>query len=334
MLVGMADDVQHHPTEPSAVVEGATVLEERIAQAQRDATLLADYLARRARAASALRDAEQAVAQARSRLSSESADVDRLESLSLARLWASLRGDRDERLDAERSEMRRAEYAVAAAQKRQESARDEHGRSQEAVAALGDVAGRREQALADKEAWLWESGTGPGAALVDIAERRGRRQAEQVEIAEAQQAAQDAGQALDAAAGELRGADGWSTYDTFFGGDLLASMAKHNRLDRAAELVRAADAALAHLAVELGDVGERGVGELGVEGMARTFDIWFDNVFSDLSVARHIRDSRDRVEAARAAVDHVRGRLADRLRVVHEDLLELERLRERILLTS
>lgn len=333
MLVGMADDVRHLPTDLAPAGPGPGALEERVERAQRDATLLGDYLARRERAATALHGAEQAVAQARAKLSDESADVDRLESLSLARLWASLRGDRDARLDDERADLRRAEYALAAAQTRQEAARRELARAQEAVDGLGNVAGRRVQALADKEAWLWSSGTGRGAELVDIAERRGRRQAERVEIAEAQEAADRALHALDAAAEELAGAAGWSTYDTFFGGDLLAGMAKHNRLDRAAELARAADAALAHLAVELGDVGERGVGSLGVEGMVRTFDIWFDNVFSDLSVARHIRESRERVDAARAAVVHVGGRLADRLAAVEEDLAGLDHRRENLLLS-
>ncbi|WP_407320513.1 hypothetical protein UQW22_08595 [Isoptericola halotolerans] len=329
----MADDVQDHPTDLDPAGPDPAALEERVERAQRDATLLADYLARRERSATALHGAEQAVARAEANLSDESGDVDRLESLSLARLWASLRGDRDARLDDERAELRRAEYALAAARTRQEAARRELARAQEAVDGLGDVAGRRLQALADKEAWLWSSGTGRGAELVDIAERRGRRQAELVEIAEAQEAADGARHALDAAAEELAGADGWSTYDTYFGGDLLASMAKHDRLDRAAERARAADAALAHLAVELGDVGERGVGRLGVEGMARTFDIWFDNVFSDLSVARHIRDSRNRVDAARAAVAHVAGRLADRLTAVEKDLVGLDRRRENLLLT-
>jgi hypothetical protein len=325
--------VAHAPwPPPDPACPDPAALEARVERAQRDATLLADYLARRERAATALHGAEQAVERARENLSEESVDVDRLESLSLVRLWASLRGDRDARLDEERADLRRAEYALAAAQTRREAARRELARSQEAVDGLGDVAGRRVQALADKEAWLWSSGTGRGAELVDIAERRGRRRAEQVEIAEAQEAADVARQALDAAAAELAGADGWSTYDTFFGGELLAGMAKHDRLDRAAELARTADAALAHLAVELGDVGERGVGSLGVEGMARTFDIWFDNVFSDLSVARHIRHSRDRVDAARAAVVHVDGRLAERLAAVEEDLVGLDRRREILLL--
>ncbi|PRZ09007.1 hypothetical protein BCE75_103136 [Isoptericola sp. CG 20/1183] len=332
MLVAMVDDVVHRPAEPDPTDPDSAALEARVERAQQDATLLADYLARRERAASGLRVAEQAVARAQELLAAESADVDRLESPSLDRLWATLRGTREDRLDTERAEQQAAEYAAAAAEARRAAARRELQVAEDAVVGLGDVAGRREQALADKEAWLWTAGGGRGAELVDVAERRGRRRAEQVEIDQAQEAADAAAHALEAAAGELAGADGWSTYDTFLGGDWLASMAKHHRLDRAAERVRVADAALAHLAVELGDVGERGVGVLGVEGLTRTFDIWFDNVFSDLSVARHIRASRDRVEAARAAVQHVTQRLADRRVVVEQDLVTLERRREAVLL--
>ncbi len=333
MLEAMADPVVHRPAEPDPTDPESAALEARVEQAQQDATLLADYLARRERAAAGLRAADRAVERALEQLADESADVERLESLSLDRLWATLRGARDERLDTERAEQRTAEYAVAAAETRRAAAQRELQVAEGAVARLGDVAGRRERALADKEAWLWTAGRGRGAELVDVAERRGRRRAEKLEIAEAQDAADAAATALEAAAGELAGANGWSMYDTYLGGDLLASIAKHRRLDRAAELAREADAALAHLMVELGDVGERGVGALGVEGMSRTFDIWFDNVFSDLSVARHVRESRERVEAARVAVQHVSGRLAERRVVVEEDLVSLERRREVVLLS-
>ncbi|WP_309135804.1 hypothetical protein, partial [Cellulomonas sp.] len=145
-------------------------------------------------------------------------------------------------------------------------------------------------------------------------------------------AAAQAADALDAAADELRSANGWSTYDTFFDGGLVASMVKHDRLDRAADLVRRADAALAHLGVELGDLGERGVEGIGVDGMTRTLDIWFDNIVTDLSVRNRIAEARDRVHAARRAVRQVATRLDARASDVETRLAELTARRERVLL--
>ncbi|WP_222428399.1 hypothetical protein, partial [Isoptericola variabilis] len=155
-------------------------------------------------------------------------------------------------------------------------------------------------ALEAKEAWLLRSGRGAAVVeLVDVARLTGELRAERAEIAEARQAAAQALEALDAAAEELRVTNGWSTYDTFFDGGMIASMAKHDRLDRAADRLRHADAALTHLGVELGDLGERGVAGVGIDGLTRTLDVWFDNVFTDLSVRSRIADARDRVDAAR-----------------------------------
>ncbi|MFE5294497.1 hypothetical protein ACFQ8T_20135 [Isoptericola sp. NPDC056618] len=214
-------------------------VEEELAAARAAVVGHAQQSARRQVAGRELAAAEDALADARASLADEAADVARLESLSLARVWAGLRGDRAQRLDAERAEQQAAEYVAATAQARR-----------------------------------------------DAAEREVR--------------AVDAG--LAAAEVELRGADGWSTYDTFFDGGMLASMVKHDTMDRAAGLLREADGALRHLTVELGDLGEQGVGGVGVDGLTRTLDVWFDTIFTDWSVRNRIAEARDRVAAATRAV--------------------------------
>ena len=99
---------------------------------------------------------------------------------------------------------------------------------------------------------------------------------------------------------ELGSADSWSAYDTWFGGGLVSSSIKHDRIDAAGRLIAAAQDALVDLARELADVesvaGLRA--DLGISPTARTFDVWFDNVFSDLSVRSSIKDSQVRVDAA------------------------------------
>ncbi len=289
-------------------------------------------VARRARAADLVHTARREVALARSRLTDEAADVARLESLSLARVWASLRGDRDERLDRERAEQQAAEYAVATAQARLAAAEREVAAVDAALTVLGDVDTRLRRALETKEAWLRTAGGATAAELADVARETGSLLAERTDIAEARAAAAQATEALDAAAEHLRSANGWSTYDTFFDGGMIASMVKHDKLDHAAALMREADAALRHLSVELGDLGEQGVGELGIDGMTRTFDVWFDNFFTDLSVRNRIAEARDRVHVARTTVGGVAARLDGRRRDVEARLSELAARRERVLL--
>ncbi|MCA5894419.1 hypothetical protein LEP48_13835 [Isoptericola sp. NEAU-Y5] len=309
-----AGSASARPTGPSAgqsaTAPGApSAIETELTGARRAVVEHRQQTARRDVALAALREAEAAHATARAALDDETADVARLESLSLARVWTALRGTRDQRLDAERAEQQAAQYVAATAQARVATATRELAVVDEAIRALGDVETRWAAALAAKEAWVHGTGGRPAAELADLAERAGALRAQQVEIAEAQTAALRAQAALDAAAGHLRSADGWSTYDTFFDGGMLASMVKHDKLDRAAELLRQADAALQHLSVELGDLGERGVGGVGIDGLTRTLDVWFDNIFTDWSVRNRIAEAIDRVRAATTAVQSVRGRL-------------------------
>ncbi|MCK9795153.1 hypothetical protein M1843_15490 [Isoptericola sp. 4D.3] len=306
-------------------------VEEELTAARAAVVEHAQQSARRVRAGQELAAAEKALTTAREALADETADVARLESLSLVRVWAGLRGDRAQRLDGERAEQQAAEYVAAAAQARRDAAEREVRAVDAGLAALGDVQGRWHAALAAKEEWVHGAGGPAAGELAAVAEQTGAWRAQQVEVAQAQTAAEQAAGALGAAADVLRSADGWSTYDTFFDGGMLASMAKHDRMDRAADLLREADGALRHLTVELGDLGEQGVGGVGVDGLTRTLDVWFDNIFTDWSVRNRIAEARDRVAAAGRAVDAVRQRLADRSAAVDAELAALAARRESLL---
>jgi hypothetical protein len=267
--------------------------------------------ARRERALGAVQAERQALAQARERLADETADVERLEHLSPARIWAGLRGDRAERLDRERAEQQAAQYAAGVVAARLAAAERELAAVDAELAALGDVGARRAHALHAVEAWVRAHG---GAAVGDLdalAREGALVAAERREVAEAAAAAHAAAGSLAEAAGYLRSADGWATYDTFFGGGFVADMVKHDKLDKAAALMRRADHDLRRLATELGDLGQQGVGGLGIDGLTSIFD-WMDNIFGDWAVKNRIADAAGRVQQARVAVGHVQQGLAAR----------------------
>ena len=92
--------------------------------------------------------------------------------------------------------------------------------------------------------------------MLALAGERGRLHGELTEIAEAQQAAAEATDALKQVRSRLGSASAWSAYDTFFGGGAIASAVKHSRLDDAADAAARADQCLAVLRTELADVGE------------------------------------------------------------------------------
>lgn len=269
--------------------------------------------ARLERATAAEETAAAAVAQARRTLLSEQADVRALESFSPGRVWATLKGSRDTDLEREQAEQQAAEYAVARAEADHLACHQETQRAEAELAALGDVRGRRERALAAKESWL-RSVPGPaGERLAGIADELAAVSSDLKETAEAVAAGEAAAGALERARRTLGAAGDWATYDTFFGGGMVGDAMKYRRMDEAQQLLHAADRALQVLATELADVGvNASIADLSTDGLTQTFDVWFDNIFTDWSVRDRITRAARRTDEAARVVHEVRTRLARR----------------------
>jgi len=276
--------------------------------------------------------ARAATVRAQQDLATEETDVRRLESYSPTRIWAALRGSRDADLDREQAERQAAEYAVARAQARLSGALDEVQRSEAQLAELGDVASRRERALAAKEEWLTSTADESGVHLTRLAQDLASTRSAANEVREAVAAAELAADRLELARKTLGSAGDWATYDTFFGGGMFSDMAKYQRMDEAQRLLHDAGQALRNLSIELADVGVHDVVQgLTVDGLTQTFDVWFDNIFSDWSVRSRITEAAGRADAAAGVVHQIRVLLAQQER----DLAERERAfvadRERVL---
>jgi hypothetical protein len=265
----------------------------------------------------------------------EQRDVDKLESLSLTRVVAGLRGAarREDRLARERAEADAAQYRVAEAGQRLAAIEQELAAADARWSELSDVPARFAAALDDKEAWVRAVGGPRAAQMIGLTQERGSNEAELRELAEATRAAEQAAQALQAVAEKLGSADSWSAYDTFFGGGVISSSFKHDRLDQAARLAAYADRCLAVLRTELADVGiVRPVGRIGVGGGTRFLDVWFDNIFTDLAVRDHIKRAQADLADARQRVADVRRRLAARTEAARQRRATLDRARLDLLL--
>lgn len=274
---------------------------------------------------------EKKVAEARRALQDESADVAALESFSWSRIAAGFAGTRDSDLMRERSEEEAARYAVAAAEAPLAAAVEELAAAEHALATLGDVDAAYARALDARQAEL-EGTSGPTARrLREIAQRRGELLAQDRELVEAHSAGRAAAQLFADADGLLGSARSWSTWDAFGGGGMLTDAMKYDRLDQATRVLQRADVALGRFARELGDVGPGGIGALGTGGLTRTFDVFFDNIVSDLAVRSRITDAAERVTVASSAVARALGRLELQRADVTRELTDLAAEREELL---
>ncbi|HEU5417599.1 MAG TPA: hypothetical protein VFV41_07880 [Streptosporangiaceae bacterium] len=267
------------------------------------------------------------------RYQDEQKDAERLESLSLTRVLASLRGARDDALARERAEADAARYRVAEAQALLDAVRGKLGAALQRQARLARAPDAYAAVLAQKELHLRQSGDPRGRQLLGLADERGRLQAELTEIAEAQRAADTADEALSCVQERLGSASAWSTYDTFFGGGAISSAVKHSRLDEAAGAAARADQCLAVLRTELADVGGLALTapQLEMSAGTRFVDVWFDNIFSDLAVNGRISQARRNVDSSLQVVGEVRSRLSERARQAQGRLAAIETERRDLL---
>ncbi|MGN6793630.1 MAG: hypothetical protein ACTHJW_14690 [Streptosporangiaceae bacterium] len=297
-MSNVSGDIEHR------LAAAAQAVRERDVTGQRQAELLARQ-----------GDLEAELAGLRDKASAERKDVERLEGMSLGRVLASLAGSRDERLARERAEADAAQYRMAEAESRLDAVRAELATAEDRLAALESAPRGYAAVLDEKERYLTGSGDRCSHALLALADERGRLTAEQNETAEAIQAADAATAALSDVQDVLRSASGWSTYDTWFGGGMIASSIKHDRMDEAAQAAAIADQRLAVLRLELADIGGPALStapQLALSGGTRFADVWLDNFFTDLGVADRIRQAQQQVADSAEIVEQLRGRLTAR----------------------
>jgi hypothetical protein len=254
-----------------------------------------------------------------------------LQSLSLTKILSHLKRSHNDDLAREAAEHQAAEYEYLTLRVRA----DADGRIVEDLqrrrAGLGDVKGRYEHALTAKERWLQERNDPAGIRLCEIAEMRGLLTAELSEIGQAREAAERAAEHLGEAAELLVSARSWSAYDTWWGGSFVTSWMKRNNLDGVAAEMRAADAALKRFTTELSDVHSEGLRLVEAGAFTRFFDVWFDNLFTDLSVRDRIIAAQKKVDQALAGVREFQTTLPQRAHRCTDELARLEGERVAIL---
>ncbi|GAA1801024.1 hypothetical protein GCM10009811_25930 [Nostocoides veronense] len=267
-----------------------------------------------------------AAVEARARqLASESADVERLEGVSLSRLFGSIRGSRLGDLERERAERDAASIAYDAAVRDRDRLTEQLSDVRRRRIALGDVSQTYDAAVAAYSMEASELGRDGGRDLFAITQRLAAARSRLRELDEALAAGDGAARDLDAALKVLGSADGWSTYDTFLGGGMLSSAIKRDKIDDASALLSRAAASIERFRRESADVGDVPVPDLSLSNGLRTLDVWFDNIFTDLSVRGKIKEALDGARRSAALVSRSMSLLSD---TRGQSLVEIERLVE------
>lgn len=144
------------------------------------------------------------------------------------------------------------------------------------------------------------------------------------ELVEAVNAVENATALAKGAEKKFESAKGWSTYDTFFGGGLVADMFKYSRLDEANQQITEINSAVALMNKELRDV------DLAIEDRmefistgAKFMDIAFDNIFSDWSIRDKIETNLSRLDDFIKDLERISSQLRMKMNQIDRELAGL-----------
>ena len=94
-----------------------------------------------------------------------------------------------------------------------------------------------------------------------------------------------------------------------FGGGGLTSFFKHERMNRAQELVNQADSEIRTFQRELSDVRMASPVSIRFDGLTQFIDIFADNVIVDVLVQSRIAEAHRQIDSAKQSVQYALGRL-------------------------
>ncbi len=242
----------------------------------------------------------------------EEEDVKKLENLSVTSLVARIKGNKDKRLEKERLELLNA-------LNKEETVKKEHERlitvinsTKSQVQELEKLSSIKVTLEKDLRNLLDEVCEGVADPVEDAIEKKLREAKNSLQpiehqrgrIMRAKNHLEHAIDNLHLAEKELGGASGMATWDTFFGGGMIADSIKHSRMSTARDRVYSAQTSLKHAQREYPDIPDMKGGY--IEDISFFWDGFMDNIFSDLSARDKIMRSRQSVQEA---LDHTQSSL-------------------------
>ena len=116
---------------------------------------------------------------------------------------------------------------------------------------------------------------------------------------------------------ELAAAAGWGTWD-MLGGDMIATIAKHSKIDSAKQKGQYAQLNLERFQEELADAGVRLNLALEIDGFSKFADFFFDGIISDWIVQCKIQNASSVCSATLTCVQLAVHQCERRLKEVNQ----------------
>lgn len=225
-------------------------------------------------------------------LKKEYKDVEKLKKLSFASILATVMSNKDEKLEKEQQEYIMAKIKYDEFSSKVELLKENIESIKSRLETL-KYCENEYKALLNKKLELIKlyGDQDKKVKLSKIEEEIEKMLLEKKEIEEAESAGKDLLRTANLAKDSLNSAKNWGIFD-IAGGDMLSSIAKHNKINEAEAQFRRVSTLINRFNKELGDIQFEG---LSFSTTTIAFDIFFDNIFTDFSVQNKINSSLDNI---------------------------------------
>ncbi|MCC5893545.1 hypothetical protein [Exiguobacterium sp.] len=263
----------------------------------------------------------------------EQRDVYDLDSFSLVNAWRKLRGTFNEQKTIELEEAARAELKLREHEAMVDELALERRDLYETFETYNGIDAEWETFIKEKETDLKQDAT-VREELYRLTDQQVKMNEVLVEYKEAIVAGNAARAAIAKTLKHLDSAKGWSTYDTFFGGGLIATVMKHDAIDASERKMHDLQAALERFSRELADV-KGVVSGLHIErgSLIQFADYFLDDIFSEWTMHGRINDSLDKVKGLDREITHLIDKMTREVERLERQLEETETKRKQLILT-
>lgn len=241
-------------------------------------------------------------------LDKEEMDVKKLQSLSISGVFYAVLGSKDEKLSKERQEYLAAKLKYDECCNHVKYLDEEIKSYKEKLKEYYLLDKEYEQIVKKKQKLILEANDDNTKKLLELVEKITDNKSNLNEINEALDAGNRVSSQLNKTAKSLNSAKNWGTYD-MLGGGLLATAAKHSKIDEAKDYASDAHAMLSKFKRELEDVRIESNLEINIDSFDRFVDYFFDGLIADWSVQSKINNSLSNVNTAINNVDAIVAKL-------------------------
>lgn len=259
----------------------------------------------------------------------EKQDLYRLDQLTVSNVWRRLRGTQETQRTIEEEEAARAELKLREHEAMIDTLRRDCHQLYETWLPFDGLEAEWDALLREKERHLRMNPTFH-QELDALSDQQVEQEGLLIELKEAYSAGVEARKRIMSTLDHLERAHGWSTYDTFFGGGLIATSLKHEALDDSEQTMHFLQRALERFGRELQDITTL-TAELNVErgSLLQFADYFLDDIISEWTLHGRINDSLEQLRRLDRDIERLLTMLAERTEATRQryELLVAERKR-------